>query len=84
MVRLEIIYSDNLITVNKCTTILAHVEEKHLTCCDVISRARGLHHVRTYSAATQKGVADLCLCQLATMYVQMHCIRFSLRIAVDM
>ena len=22
--------------------------------------------------ATQKGVADLCLCQLATMYVQIH------------
>ena len=29
-------------------------------------------HARTYPAATQKGVADVCLCQLATMYMQMH------------
>ena len=41
----------------------------------------GLHHARTYPAATQKGVADLCLCQLVTMYVQMHVHKiFSLRI----
>ena len=35
----------------------------------------------------KKGVADLCLCQLATMYVQMHIHKiFSLRMiyAVDM
>ena len=32
----------------------------------------------------KKGVADLCLCQWATMYVQMHVHKiFSLRIAVD-
>ena len=55
---------------------------KRNTCCDVISR--GLHHARTYPAATQKNVADLCLCQLATMYVQMHVHKiFLLRIAVD-
>ena len=29
--------------------------------------SRNIHHVRTYPAATQKGVADFCLCQLATM-----------------
>ena len=63
---------------NKCTTILAHVEEKHWACWDVISRARGLHHARTYSAATQKRCGWFMLCQLATMYVQIHCIRFSL------
>ena len=34
--------------------------------------SRGLHHVSTYPATTQKGVADLCLCQLAAMYVQMQ------------
>ena len=26
-------------------------------------------YARIYPAATQKGVADLCLCQLATMYL---------------
>ena len=32
----------------------------------------------------KKGVADLCLCQLATMYVQMHVHKIFLpRIAVD-
>ena len=31
----------------------------------------GLHNASTYPATTQKGVADLCLCQLAAMYVQM-------------
>ena len=36
---------------------------------DMISH--GLHHASTYPATTQKGVADLCLCQLAAMYVQM-------------
>ena len=36
-------------------------------CCDVISRS--LRHARTYPVATQKGVADLCLYQLATMHV---------------
>ena len=55
---------------------------KRNTCCDVISR--GLHHniiyAHTYPAATQKGVAGLCLCQLATMYMQMHVHKiFSLR-----
>ena len=29
-------------------------------------------YARTYPAAIPKGVADLCLCQLPTMYVQMH------------
>ena len=56
---------------------------KRNTCCDVISR--GLHHIyaRIYPAATQKGVADLCLCQLATMCVQMHVHKiFSLRITI--
>ena len=38
-------------------------------CCDVISRA--LRHARMYPAATQKGVADLCLYQLQCN-VQMH------------
>ena len=33
--------------------------------------SRGPHHASTYPATTQKGVADLCLCQLAAMYVQM-------------
>ena len=42
---------------------------KRSICCDVISC--GLHHASTYPATTQKGVADLCLCQLAAMYVQM-------------
>ena len=32
----------------------------------------------------KNGVADLCLCQLATMYMQMHVHKiFLLRIAVD-
>ena len=34
--------------------------------------SHALCHAHTYPAATQKGVADLCLCQLATMYVQMY------------
>ena len=34
--------------------------------------SNALCHAHTYPAATQKGVADLCLCQLATMYVQMY------------
>ena len=57
-------------------------------CCDVISR--GLHH-NYYMLAhilqlPKKGVVDLCLHQLATMYVQMHVYKiFSLRMiyAVD-
>ena len=42
-------------------------------------------YARTYPAATQKGVADLCLWQRVTMYVQiMHVHKiFLLRIAVD-
>ena len=39
------------------------------TCCDVISRA--LRHVRTYPAATQKGVVNLCLYQY---YINAHAI----------
>ena len=67
---------------NECITILAHVEEKHVH--DVISH--GLHHAHTYLAATQKGVADLCLCQLATCNVHANacmCIRFSHDVAID-
>ena len=38
----------------------------------------------TYPAATQKDVADLCLCQIAAMYVQMHVHKIFLQhIAVD-
>ena len=33
-------------------------------CCDVIFRA--LCRAQTYPVVTQKGVADLCLCQLAS------------------
>ena len=64
---------DNLeITVNECTGVLPYAywhTWKRNTCCDVISR--GLHH-NNYMLAhilqlPQKGVADLCLCQLATM-----------------
>ena len=40
------------------------------TCYNVISLA--LHRARTYPVATQKGMTDLCLYQLATMHVQMH------------
>ena len=29
-------------------------------------------YAHTYPAATKKGVAGLCLCQLPTMYAQMH------------
>ena len=44
--------------------------------------AHALHHAHTYPAATQKGVADLCLHQL-------HCkcilvLRFSPYIVIDM
>ena len=61
---------------NVCTTTLAHVEERN-TCCDVISH--GLHHARTYPAATQKR----CGCfMFMSMYAQMHVHKiFSLRIA---
>ena len=31
----------------------------------------------------KKGVADLCLCQLATMYMQMHVHKISHYVAVD-
>ena len=31
-----------------------------------------VHHACTYPMATQKGIADLCLYQLATVHVQMH------------
>ena len=34
-------------------------------CSNVISHA--LHHVHTYPAATQKGLSNLCLCQLQCM-----------------
>ena len=41
--------------------MLAHVEEKHLLQCDITWPSP--QYARTYPAATQKGVADLCLCQ---------------------
>ena len=47
--------------VNEHSTILgAGTRANQCTYWDVISRA--IRHVRTYPAATQKGVADLCLC----------------------
>ena len=44
-----------------CRTHQGHYVTKFL-CCDMISRS--LRHACTYPAATQKGVADLCLYQL--------------------
>ena len=43
------------------------METNQCTCRDVISCA-----LRHAPAATQKGVADLCLYQLQLMHVQMH------------
>ena len=51
--------------VNECSSIPSHVETNQYMHCDVISRA--LRHARTYPAATQKGVVDLCLYQLQSM-----------------
>ena len=53
---------------NECTTTLAHVEEKHLLRCD-ITWPSPYSYARTYPAATQKGVADLCLCQLLLLLI---------------
>ena len=41
--------------------------QNQCTYSDVISSA--LRHARTYSAATQKGVADLCIYQLQCMCI---------------
>ena len=50
---------DNLgITVNEC--ILTHMEEKHLLWCDIMWPSPCIYAC-TYPAATQKGVAGLCL-----------------------
>ena len=49
---------------NECTTILVWYTWKRNMCCDVIFRA--LCRAQTYPVVTQKGVADLCLCQLAS------------------
>ena len=54
-------------------------------CCNLISHA--LHHACTYPGATQKGVADLCLCQLQYL-LKCMCIlpvlTFSHYVATDM
>ena len=47
----------------RLTNILTHKEANQCTCHDVISRA-----LRHAPAATQIGVADLCLCQLQCTY----------------
>ena len=55
----------NMITeliVNECSIIPAHVETNQCKCRYVLSHA--LHYVCTYTAATQQGVADICLYQL--------------------
>ena len=49
------------------TIIPAYVKTNQCMCCNVISRA-----IRHASAATQNGVANLCLYQLQLMHVQMH------------
>ena len=51
----------------RLTTIPAYVETNQCTCRDVISRA-----LRHAPAVTQEGVADICLCHLQLMHVQMH------------
>ena len=61
---------------NKCSTIPGSTYANQCMYWYVISHV--IRHVRTYPAATQKGVADLCLCQLQCMCILLVLKIFSL------
>ena len=56
--------------------LAAHMQTNALMYCDMISHV--IRHVCTYPAATQKGVADLCVCQLQCMCILLVLKIFSL------